>query len=141
MRLSVRAAEIKGHNTTLQNRNLQLLRRCGILNAESETNAQSPGEEQPVRVCASSAVYVSIAVPQFHRLLAGCQIQLLNCLSSRDSSSIIALPTPGTRKVIPMDKDFAALRHIEEVGTPFVYFSPLICTLHTSLLLNLQCRM
>ena len=63
MRLSARAAEIKGHNTTLQNRNLQLLRRCGILNAELETNAQSPREEQPVRVCASSAVYVSIAVP------------------------------------------------------------------------------
>ena len=54
---------LKGHNTTLQNRNLKLLRRFGILNVESETNAQSPGEEQPVRVCASSAVYVSIAVP------------------------------------------------------------------------------
>src|SRR5215217_2912818 len=109
---------LKGHNTTLQNRNLKLLHRFGIMNAESETNAQSPGEEQPVRVCASSAVYVSIAVPQFHRLLAGCQIQLLKCLSSRDGGSIV-----------------------EEVGTPFVYFSPLICTLHTSLLLNLQCRM
>ena len=124
---------LKGHNTTLQNRNLKLLHRFGILNAESEMNAQSPGEEQPVRVCASSAVYVSIAVPQFHRLLAGSQVQLLNCLSSRDGGSIV--------EEVPMDKDFAALRHIEEVGTPFVYFSPLICTLHTSLLLNLQCRM
>ncbi|KAK1619147.1 hypothetical protein QYE76_024664 [Lolium multiflorum] len=82
------------------------MHRFGILNAESETNAQSPGEEQPVRVCASSAVYVSIAVPQFHRLLAGCQIQLLNCLSSRDGGSIV--------EEVPMDKDFAALRHIEE---------------------------
>jgi hypothetical protein len=68
MRLSATAAEIKGQN----------MHRFGILNAESETNAQSPGEEQPVHVCASSAVYVSIAVPQFYRLLAGCQIQLLN---------------------------------------------------------------
>ncbi len=132
MRLSATAAEIKGQNTTLHNRNLQLLHRFGILNAESETNAQSPREEQPVCVCASSAVYVSIAVPQFHRLLAGCQIQLLNRLSSRDGGSNVALPTPGSSKVIAMDKDFAALMHIEEVGTPFVYFSPssALCILH-----------